>query len=199
MSLIPQVSVPEGSRGKWTVSRFTVDKDSPGMLYLSLKGRGIAPGTYTQLVHEKRGVVMSDTPAEKRDHSFFVHEAKGHVLINGLGIGMALNAILQDRRPGMEVERVTVVEIDQDVIDLVGPHYLNDPRVEIVHQSAFDYKPPKGIRYGAVWHDIWDTICVANLDEMKLLHRRYGRLADWQGSWCRQQCEAARKADGYWR
>jgi hypothetical protein len=23
---------------------------------------------------------------------------------------------------------------------------------------------------------------------MEFLHRRYGRVADWQGSWCREEC-----------
>lgn len=187
MSSIQQVTVPEGSKGNWHVERFTVDANSPGMLYLSLKGRGIRPGTYTQLRHASRGVVMSDTPAEMDDHRSFIWAAKGHVLINGLGIGMALNAILQPR--SLEVTKVTVVEIDQDVIDLVGPHYLKDPRVEIICANALEYMPPKDARYGAVWHDIWDYICTDNLDEMKTLHRRYGRKAQWQGSWGRLQIE----------
>jgi Spermidine synthase len=182
---IPLVTVPEGNAGPWRVERFTVEANSPGMLYLSLKGRGIAPGTYTRLLHDRRGVVMSDTPAEMRDHQQFVWKAKGHCLINGLGIGMCVAAILQ--KP--EVEKITVVEIDAHIVSLVGPHYASDPRVEIVNADAFEYRPPKGVRYGAVWHDIWDSICADNLPEMHRLHRKYGRRADWQGSWCRYECE----------
>jgi hypothetical protein len=192
--LIPQVTVPVGTKANWSVERFEIKANSPGMTYLALKGRAIKPGTYTRLVHKDRGVIMSDVPAEVDDHRFFISAARGHVLINGLGIGMALNAILQ---PGRPVERVTVVEIDQDVIDLVADHYLKDERVEIVHADAFEYQPPKGIRYGAVWHDIWDEICSDNLDSMKTLHRRYGRRTDWQGSWGRWQSEEASRR--YWR
>jgi len=136
---------------------------------------------------------MSDTPAEMTDHYSFVRQAKGNVLINGLGIGMVLNAILKNDSPASKVEKVTVIEIDQDVIGLVGPHYLRDHRVEIVHADAFDYQPPKGVRYDAVWHDIWDTICTDNLDAMAMLHRKYGRRTDWQGSWCRNECLASRQ------
>ena len=136
---------------------------------------------------------MSDTPDEKRDHYEIVNRAKGHVLINGLGLGMVLAAVLKKQ----EVERVTVVEIDADVISLVGPHFHND-RLVIIQSDAFTYKPPKGEIYGAVWHDIWDSICDDNLSEMTKLKRRYGRRTIWQGCWCEYQCRRAAQ-DSRWR
>jgi hypothetical protein len=195
--MIPNVSVPPGQKGPWTISQFTIDRTPTVQnMRLMLDGRGVEPGTYTRLSHAARGVVMSDTTAEKRDHYAFVRAARGHCLINGLGLGMCLNAIL--RKP--EVDFVTVVELDQDVIDLVWPTYANEP-CEVVHASAFDYQPPKGARYGAVWHDIWDAICEDNLPEMSTLHRKYGRRADWQGSWARDTIERQRRAERnrYWR
>lgn len=186
--MIEAVNIPEGERGPWAIKRFTVDPYDLRALRLARDGRDCAPGTYTKLVCKGRGVVMSDTPAERRDHSCFVYEARGHVLINGLGIGMCLAAVLRK----LAVSRATVVEVDADVIALVAPHYADDPRVEIVHASAFDYQPPKGVRYGAVWHDIWDAISADNLPDMQKLHRKYARRADWQGSWARHQCERLR-------
>lgn len=186
--MIPSVSVPEGKSGKWSIEKFTIGQEERLSIFnlrLAMHGRSIPPGTYTRLLCEGRGVIMSDTPAERRDHYSFVRAARGHVLINGLGIGMCLNAALA--KP--EVTKATVVELDEDVIRLVAPHYLSDPRVEIVHADAYEYAPPKGIRYGAVWHDIWDSICADNLEDMKKLHRKYGRRADWQGSWARDICE----------
>ncbi len=186
--LIPQVDVPEGAKGSWSISKFEIAEDYPGRTRDLLRGTVITPGSYTRLVHKDRGVVMSDTPMERDGHDEFVYKAKGNVLINGLGLGMALGAILKKEGPG-RVEKVIVVEIDQDVIDLVGPHYSSDPRVEIVHASAFQYQPPKGMKFDAVWHDIWDAICKDNLDAMKTLHRKYGRRTKWQGSWEREACE----------
>lgn len=110
--MIEAVTVPEGERGDWKVERFTIEANSPGTMYFALRGRAIHPGTYSRLKHRKRGVVMSDTPAERRDHMGFVWKAKGHVLINGLGIGMCLAAAL--KKP--EVTKATVVEIDPDEI-----------------------------------------------------------------------------------
>lgn len=183
--MIESVTVPEGTRGPWSVKRFSVESNSIGSLRAALKGRPIDEGEYTKLVHQRRGLIMSDTPAERRDHFSFVYQAKNHVLMNGLGIGMCLAAVLKKD----EVTKATVVEIDADLIDLVGPHYTNDPRVEIICCDASKYQIPKNTRYGAVWHDIWDAICEDNLPEMHRLHRKYGRHCDWQGSWARGSCE----------
>lgn len=198
MSLIESVTVPEGSAGLWTVERFTIGdpRSDLGAMQIAFDGRYCQPGTYTRLIHMHRGVVMSDTMAERDDHHSFVRNATGHCLINGLGIGMCLAAILRKD----SVTKVTVVEVDKDIIDLVSPHY-SDPRVNIVHCSAFDYQPPKGERYGAVWHDIWDSICEDNLPEMERLHRKYGRRADWQGSWGKEIIlhQRRRTKDAWWR
>ena len=190
--MIGTVSIPEGERGPWKIKKFTARDNSIESLRLAFSGRVCSPGTYTQLVHARRGVVMSDTTAEQRDHWEFVHKAKGRVLINGLGIGMCLRAVLAKEG----VEHVTVVEIDRDVIDLVWPHY-ECPRASIVNASAFDYAPEKGVRFGSVWHDIWDDICEDNRPEMVRLHRKYGRFADWQGSWGRSTMDYHKSREGW--
>lgn len=186
MSVVELVQIPEGACGKWAVQRFIISqKDSEATkLRAMMRGRGyVPPGTYTQLLHTSRGIVMTDTPDERRDHFEPVHRARGHVLINGLGLGMVLAAVL--KKP--EVSRVTVVEIDPDVAELVRPFFSQD-RVDIVIASAFDYSPPKGGRYGMVWHDIWDNICGDNLSAMTKLKRKYGRRTEWQGCWCESEC-----------
>jgi len=172
--------------GSWEVSRFSVTESEARLSRLSLGRRAVHAGDYTRLTC-KGEVIMSDTPAEMRDHSCAVRMAKGHVLINGLGIGMVLlNCMLKE-----EVERATVVELSQDVIDLVAPTYkaMFGERIEIVHADAMTYAPPKNFKYGAVWHDIWPTISADNYPDMKYLHRRYGRRCEWQWSWCREEVE----------
>jgi hypothetical protein len=73
----------------------------------------------------------------------------------------------------------------------VAPH-IGDDRLRVIHADALKWMPPKVMRWSVVWHDIWDDISVDNLNEMTKLHRRYGRRCDWQGSWCRAECERAR-------
>lgn len=187
--MLDRVTVPEGSQGRWVIQRFTVSSEQAkfdALRGMFRGGRYTPEGTYTRLM---RGAttVMSDTPDEMRDHYFPVRHAKGHVLINGLGLGMVLGAVL--KKP--DVERVTVVEVDPDVIALVAPHYACD-RLEVIQADAYVYQPPKGVRYGAVWHDIWDNICADSLPQMTTLKRKYGRRADWQGCWGEWQCRRHR-------
>lgn len=186
--LIPQVSIPTGSRGAWRIERRTFGRDS----LAAIRERNFAPGTFTQLWRGPT-LVMSDTPAEMRDHVSFVRSATRHVLIAGLGIGMCLNAVLL--RPA--VTSVTVVELDADLIALVGPHYA-DQRVTIVQADVMTWQPPKGVRYGAAWFDIWDHISADNLPEMKTLSRRFGRRTDWHGCWARWQCESLERQNRAW-
>jgi hypothetical protein len=171
--IIPKVSVPEGSSGRWSVRHVDVE-DS---IIAWLRERHFEPGRYTQLFHGGR-LVMSDTPAERYDHLPFVRAATGDVLISGLGLGMCLGAVL--KKP--EVTSVTIIEIDPDVIALVAPSY-QDNRISIVQADARSWSPPKGRKYGAVWHDIWPDICRDNLSEMHTLNRRYARRASWKGCW----------------
>ena len=182
-------AVPEGVSGEWRVERFSVDRDASRWDFLTGKGRGVDPGRYTAL-RCHGGTVMSDTDDEYRDHCGLFRNARGHVLINGLGLGCALSVV----RSIAAVERITVVEISADVLRLVAPTFAVDRRIEFVEADALTWAAPRGASYGAVWHDIWPNICSDNLGDMKALHRKYGRRAEWQGSWCRYQCERYAKA-----
>lgn len=182
--LLDKVTIPEAAKGLWRIERFKTDMPD---FHSMLRGRGVPAGEEFMRLMRGNVLVMSDTPAEMRDHYYAVRMAKGSCLINGLGIGMVLKAVL--KKP--EVTDVTVIELSQDVLDMVAPHYA-DERVTFVCASAFDYQPPKCKQYGMVWHDIWDYICGDNLPEMHKLHRKYGRRAVWQGSWCRDECERNR-------
>ena len=167
--------VPAGVQGRVVIETFTVSAADAAM---SAVRRSYVPdGEYTRLTIGGN-LVMSDTPKERCDHNPLFWKATGHVLLNGLGLGCCLNVVLNTDG----VRRVTVIEKNRDVIDLVGPHF---PEAEIICDDAFDWKPPRGVRYGAVWHDIWSNMCIDNLTEMHRLHRKYGRRTDWQGSWSR--------------
>jgi len=189
-----EIRVPDGSKGDYAVETFTISETESRISTWSLmkNGRGYAPpGNYKKLTYRKR-LWMTNTPDELRDHREFINIAKnygGHILINGLGLGLCLEAILVSDK----IETVTVVEISQDVIDLVGPTYTADKRVTVVCADAYTYSPPKGVKYSAVWHDIWMDINADNIEGMKKLHRKYGKRSEWQGSWCRPECEYARR------
>jgi len=186
-----KINVPNGVSGDWSVETFDVKQDELSERMSMMKyGRGVPSGTYKKLMRNNT-VVMSNTPDEIRDFMGFVRKAEGSVLVNGLGIGVLLKALLDKK----EITKITVIEKSEDVINLVASTYLKDDRVDIINADAFEYKPPKGERYNAVWHDIWDYICGDNVEEMKKLHRKYGRRADYQESWCRYQCEQQNKRE----
>lgn len=190
------IDIPEGKSGDWTVERFIVTEEEIRLHNLrcsfafGMHGREMEAGTYTKLL---RGgtLVMSDTPAERWDHYDAWRYAKGDVLVNGLGLGVYTKAILE--KP--EVDFVTVIEISEDVVELVGKPLMEQypDKLAIVIADALEYVPPKGAKYDYAWHDIWDNICADNLPEMQKLHRKWGRRCGGnQGSWCRWRCERGR-------
>jgi len=123
--------------------------------------------------HEAYGSKNADTSSSKK--------AQGKVLIGGLGLGMVLKCLLDKN----DVTKVVVVEQSPDVIKLVASSYTNDPRVEIVNESIFEYKHNE--HFDCAWFDIWDDISGEEYPEMKRLHRRFGRYVGWSDSWCRNQ------------
>ncbi|WP_429169329.1 hypothetical protein [Aeromonas hydrophila] len=190
-----EVVIPDGKSGEWRVESFTISEQESKMTMIRAMASGrpdeYAPaGEYKRLM---RGsvVVMSNTPMEIRTNVDFIQRATGRVLINGLGLGMVLTAIL--KKP--DVTSVTVVEASEDVIRLVAPSFADDPRVTITHSCAFQYTPEQGDRFDAVWHDIWDYIMASNLYQMNQLHDKYRAISSWQGSWARRECEAMREEE----
>lgn len=132
---------------------------------------------------------MSTTPFEERTH-YPLRRIAGaeRVLLNGLGLGMALEMALSHET----MRLVTVVEISSDVITLVAPTFLEDPRVEIIHADALEWKPPKGVRYDFVWHDIWTYITADNCNDITKLKRKYARRCEKQAAWCEYQARSRR-------
>jgi hypothetical protein len=196
-----KVTVPEGISGPWRIERFTITEGGARLanLRMTFGGHGyrsVRPGVFTKLVGSPGGLMMSDTPAEIRDHWEPIERATGTCLVNGLGIGMVIQAML--RKP--EVDRVDVVEVSSDVIALVAPHYqaMFGDRLRVIHADALTWRPAKGVRYDVVWHDIWRDICLDNLDQIKLLKRAYGRRCDWQGVWGEPELHELKRRERQW-
>jgi len=152
-------------------------------------GRGVvrAGVTLTQLWVNGR-MWMSDTGDERRDHWIPKRQGRGHVLIGGLGLGLvALHAALNEK-----VEKVTVIDINPDVVGLVEPRLraaieaqgMDPDRLEIIEADLFKWKPPKGQMYQCIWFDIWANLCTDNLKQYATLNRRFGRRTDgYRGAW----------------
>lgn len=177
------VVLPEGRSGNVVVERFDVPA--------SVLRRDAPPaGTYTRLMQGRR-LWMSDTPDEMRDHMAAANEMRergGRVLIAGLGLGMVLRAALFSPR----VREVDVVEVNPDVIALVGPSYqalATAMHIDLrIHQAdIFTLRWPPGTRWNVAWFDVWGDVSTDELAEMTRLRRSYGRRTDWNDCWARQR------------
>ena len=77
-------SIPEGKQDGWEVKQFVVSEDEAsrfniGLIFSRQSWREIKAGIYTKLTHNGE-TIMSDTPAEKGDHSQIIWNATGNIL-----------------------------------------------------------------------------------------------------------------------
>jgi hypothetical protein len=183
-------TVPDGESGDWSIKSFSIGRNEALLHNIGVSHNGamfVSPGSYKKLVHKKRGVIMSNTRMEIISNYEAYRLATGRVLINGLGMGMLLEAILT--KP--DVTYVKVIEKETDVIKLVAPHFAGDPRVEIVQADAYSYEPPASDRFHYAWHDVWDDLCADNLPLMAKLTRKWRKpRAERQGVWSRHMVRA---------
>jgi len=161
------------------------------------RGREVPAGTYKKLQHHGRQtIVMSDTPAEIRDHKPLfdaVEDADDpRVLLMGLGLGVTIKACFE-----LGASHIDVVEIDPVVIAHNGTFWrdIYGDRLNIIEDDAKTWKPEKGQAWDIAWFDIWDTISGDNLPEMGTLHRRFARRAPWRGSWCHDLVRSLRREE----
>lgn len=185
-----KLQIPAGKSGRWKVEKFELTEEMLRFDFNNrLMGRQGAPGKYTKLTRDGK-IVMSDTPAEMGDLSPLKWNAKGKVLIHGLGLGCAVDLCM-----GLpDVEAVTVIEVSADVIKLVAPTLKKKygDRLTIIEADAYTWKP-KGVKFDSVWSDIWDDICSDNLPEMKKLRFMWARRTTWHGFWCKLECMRAKR------
>lgn len=185
-----RVDVPVGRRGPWSIQHVEATLASMSGLMAALRGEPYTAGTFTVLAHDRRGTVMADTGPEVWESMPIIRHGHGRVLVHGLGLGVVVKALLA--KP--EVTHIDVVELDPDVIALVGPHYP-DPRLVIHQGDALTFRFPPGTRWDCAWHDFWDKTLPENLPAMRRMHRRYARRVGWQASWNRERCEAMARGD----
>ncbi len=183
--------VPESTYGIATVEHFTVSEAES--LFSSLRrGDYVPSGKYAKL-KVNGTLMMSDTSMEHRTNWDVVHEAKGNVLIAGLGLGMILHPILA--KP--EVLSVTVIEKYEDVISLVGPTIKSD-KLTIVHGDIYEWKPAKGAKYDTIYFDIWaeqSTDCLEDMRKLHLRFRPYKVKEGWMNSWRRGELKNQKRSD----
>ena len=123
--------------------------------------------TYTML-RDKGGIWMSDTPMEVNSNREFLRNANGDVLVFGLGIGLIIFPLLDCP----DIKSITIVEREQEIIDMVGKHLKSD-KVKIILGDADEIEFPKEQKFDTIYFDIWKTISSENYEHTKELHKRF--------------------------
>ena len=205
---------PAGSSGGFKVERFKIDNEGAHLYNLMafiqrFEGqplRYVRPGTHTRLMGPSPRAVadegnlcwMSDTPAEVADHEQFFARLQGAetVLVNGLGIGLCVAAVLN---LSTSVGEIDIVERSQDVIDLVEPYWRNacelrGVQLRVFQGDAYTKTWPKLTSWDLAWHDIWEDISPDNLPLMAKMLDKYEGRCDWQGCWSMNDAELGKAA-----
>ena len=176
------------------IGRAEVVHDRPSSLERlrgAIHGMPLEERTYTRLL-VNGDLMMTDVDFEQRTNTLVVSRARGDVLIAGLGIGMILVPILQKR----EVNSVTVVEKERDVIACVAPRFFPSAKLKVIRADIWTWRPEPFPRYDAIYFDIWPDICTDNLAEITKLHRafrKYLKPDGWMDSWCRDYLRDMRR------
>jgi len=101
---------------------------------------------------------MSPAISELESMGTGIKKGHGKCLTLGLGIGMLPYLWLLKE----EVESVTVVEFNKEVIDLfekyIRPQFKTDKKLEIIHGNAFDYYNEEFLKkFDYVYVDFWES------------------------------------------
>ena len=182
--------IPDGESGDYKVEQCTTTTGEPSWLnYVNY--RNISEGDYTVL-YRKFGEswlnIMQDTQQEYGEHDWLVERMSGDVLLGGLGIGMIHIPLLDSD----DVTSVTIVEKEQDVIDLVWEHCARDERFSIVHADINTWTPPEEVdedgnpietRWDVVWMDTWLTHEETLGEYSSRMREKCGPHSDNVGGW----------------
>jgi hypothetical protein len=98
---------------------------------------------------EQCGVWMSDSPSEELTQQGVVDKCTGKVLVAGLGLGFVAHEL--SKKP--DIERIDIVELNQDVINLVWRH-VRSPKMNLITGDIFEYLGATNEHYDWFYFDI---------------------------------------------
>lgn len=130
--LFPLARYRPGEAGRWRVGRHL-----PSVAEGYVSGPGFERDRY--VLYHGRTPWMSTGLLEQESHAFHVHLAKGVVVVAGLGLAMYAHAAAAKA----EVDRVVVIEIAEDVIELMRDacgwdHWPDRKKIIILQADARD-------------------------------------------------------------
>jgi len=189
--MVKIIPASERQPGRFYIEHMVVDNHAS---MISSFNRGpysyVSEGTYCGLKRASENgnsswdsLWMSDTQMERATNHDIVRQARGDVLIIGLGLGMVPYALC--RKP--EVTSVTVLELEPEVIALVAPH-VTHKKLRVI--CADGRQPPlRGRLFDTIYLDIWTNISSDNWKDMKpllALYRKFRRAGGLVTGWLKE-------------
>jgi spermidine synthase len=123
---------------------------------------------------------------ERATNLELIKQARGHVLVGGLGLGMVVFALLA-KRP--KIHSLTVLEINVDVINLVTPWLRPwaDPRMSVICADVYTWvKRKRDPKFNTIYMDIWPSVGGNYGSEVDQLREHYQPMLSpkgWMGDW----------------
>jgi len=180
-----EVDIPEGTSGDYTIE---IGSDN---LYEKAKPDDYE--SYTHLYHNatnysfqgaiegrQKLLLMLNSEAEYEEHQWLWDRMEGDILIAGLGIGMVNEMLVESD----DVTSVTIVEKEQDVVDLVWEHCAKDDRFTLIVDDIETWDIPEDSHWDVIWFDSWIETNSLSKEEYKVfLQERYGSYCDELECW----------------
>jgi spermidine synthase len=130
---------------------------------------------------------MSNNQFEQITNQNFLNTVKGDVLIFGLGLGLNILPLLEDD----EILNITVVDINSEIVDTVGPYIKNhdvNNKLTIITGDAFTYyQQLNETKFDVIYFDIWHFINSSIQTDMETLKESYKNNIKETGQimyWC---------------
>lgn len=166
------IKIPSAEIGKWTLSSQSY-KPYEAFIYRDLIVEGFCEipqiGFFDEefsfpTVFESGVEWMAIKPNEIETMKEPIEQSKGNTLVFGLGLGYFAYMISLKN----DVERITIIERDNDVIELfekyIFPQFEHKEKISIIKSDAFEYvrtiskKDSYDFVFVDLWHDVSDGI-----------------------------------------
>lgn len=148
------VELPESQVGEHSIIHYTPENESDWHPYFEkyIRAKKESPHLkkYTTLLRNNHWItIMQDSFTEFEEHQWLWGHATGDILVTGLGIGFVNEWLI--KAPG--VKSVTIIEKNQDVIDMVWDHCAKDERFTLIHADADNWEIPEDSSWDCIWID----------------------------------------------
>lgn len=152
---IIKTNIPEKENGKWSIRKYTSALHEIYKIYqpdINFNFIENEPEQeYTTLIHSEYGVIMIDSAKEYKEHNLLWEKANGNILIGGLGIGMVNEKLITMQN----IETITIIEKNIEVIDMVWPFCKKDDRFILIHDDIDTWNIPENKHWNYAWFDTY--------------------------------------------